>query len=192
MLFRSKLASLAISTTTFIVAGSALILLAGGLLFGWQGAAYPVTTGARYYMENNMVNGVQQLVPVLRENSVIMLPRWEYALYLVVLTAAVNICIAVLAFAVSTVIRNNSIAIAFAVMSGVGSFVITRMFESKSPIAYFFMHYIHLAPVWNGTSALNTMNGNINLGFGFLVTGAWMAGALVTGFLVFTRRDVMV
>lgn len=188
----SKYAALVASTIGIITIGMGAVFAAGGFIFGWNGGDYPVVVGARYTFEKIAGRGMESVIPVLVEGSMHVIPQWQYTLFSLLFLLAANVAIATIAFAVSAIVRNSGIAIAFTVMSGVGSFVITRMFEYRNVMVGYFMNYVSISPIWQGYAALNARNGLVTVEFGLLVLALWALVALAISFTVFIKREVMV
>lgn len=185
----SKCIAAILSTVAIIAVSQILIFIISGLVFGWSGANYPVTVGHEFRF---LQGGVQEMSEVLVEGSAHIIPSWKFALSNCLFIVWANTVISLLAFAVSSIVRNSGISVAFSCMAVVGSFVISKMAGYKSIMKGFFMNYMDLDMLWMGRAAIEAADGRITLQGGIIILALWAVVAFIVSYLSFTKREVMV
>lgn len=191
----SKYVAVVLSVAFVIAVAQLAVFLFGGFAFGWGGGEYPQTLGTQYRMVDvvrNVGMGAPERQMAAVEGSTFILPVWQFTLLSALYNMFTGIVMASLAFAVSSIIRNSSIAMVFSVLAGVGSFVIAAMFGFKSIMIANYMNYMDLGRIWKGSAAASASNPSITLGLAFLILGIWTLIAFAVSFAVFTKREAMV
>jgi ABC-2 type transport system permease protein len=173
----SKLIALLLMTTLVVLIMGLLAVLISYLFFGQWGFDEPVATGFR------LIDGQ------LNADAVILVSRFEYTLLIYSLTWYVAIVIASLTLLISILVDNtvSAIGVLMAVLIG-GQFL--QFFLSDWPIVkFFFVTNLDLTRYLTGS--YQPIPG-MSLNFSIITLGIWGLLALLLGFQIFIRKDVLV
>jgi ABC-2 type transport system permease protein len=173
----SKLIALLLMTTLVVLIMGLLAVLISYLFFGQWGFDEPVATGFR------LIDGQ------LNADAVILVSRFEYTLLIYSLTWYVAIVIASLTLLISILVDNtvSAIGVLRAVLIG-GQFL--QFFLSDWPIVkFFFVTNLDLTRYLTGS--YQPIPG-MSLNFSIITLGIWGLLALLLGFQIFIRKDVLV
>lgn len=173
----SKLIALLLMTSLVVLIMGLLATLISYLFFGQWGFDEPVATGFR------LIDGQ------LNADAVVLVSRFQYTLLIYSLTWYVAIVIASLTLLISILVDNtvSAIGVLMAALIG-GQFL--QFFLSDWPIVkFFFVSNLDLTRYLTGS--YQPIPG-MSLNFSIITLGIWGLLALLIGFQIFNRQDVLV
>jgi ABC-2 type transport system permease protein len=172
----SKVAALAIAISLTVACGAVVAYLFGGLAYGYRGWGAPVLTGFRAGGESLDLSGVRAL------------PLWEDALLAFGLAWFATLCVGMLAFLTSVLLRSTAAAMGTMFAALIVGTILPRLASSWEAQKYLFVTNLPLPDYYSGSPPPIP---GITLPFAVVVLGVWAIGALAVAFGVFLRRDVL-
>lgn len=172
----SKLIALIMFTSLIVISTYIIAYLISGLAFGYAGFQLPVFTGFRIIGAEVDMSGVHAV------------PQWKYLLMQGGLVWYVGVCVGMLAFMVSVLVRSTAASIVIMMASLIAGTILTNMASAWSSAKYLFMVNLDLTGYLAGNlPPIEGMTLNFSLG----VLAVWAICAGIVSFSVFTRRDIL-
>jgi ABC-2 type transport system permease protein len=172
----SKLAALAIAISLTVACGAAVAYLFGGLAYGYRGWGAPVLTGFRAGGESLDLSAVRAL------------PLWEDVLLAFGLAWFATLCVGMLAFLTSVLLRSTAAAMGTMFAALIVGTILPRLASSWEAQKYLFVTNLPLPDYYSGSPPPIP---GITLAFSVVVLGVWAIAALAVAFGVFLHRDVL-
>ncbi|MBO2943104.1 ABC transporter permease [Paenibacillus sp. F411] len=172
----SKMITLILFVSLIILATYILAYGISGLAFGYKGLQLPVFTGFK-------ITGTE-----VDLSSVHAIPQWQYILMQGGLTWFVSVCVALLAFMVSVLVRSTAASIVVMMAALISGTILTNMASAWTSAKYLFMVNLNLPGYLEGR--LPPIEG-MTLNFSLAVLAVWGLAAVIISFTVFTRRDIL-
>lgn len=173
----SKFIALILMTTLVVFIMGILSILISFLFFRQWGFNEPIATG--FHLIDGQLNA----------DSVILVTRFEYTLLIYSLTWYVSIVIASLTLLISIIVDNTASAIGILMAALIGGQFL-QVFLSDWPIVkLFFVSNLDLTRYLTGS--YQPIPG-MSLNFSIITLFVWGLLALVIGFWIFNRKDVLV
>ncbi|GIO91752.1 MULTISPECIES: ABC transporter permease [Paenibacillus] len=172
----SKLVALLMFVSLIVLSTFIIAYLISGLAFGYKGFDIPVFTGFRIVGSEVDMTGVHAV------------PQWTYLLMQGGLVWFVGICVAMLAFMVSVLVRSTAASIVIMMAALIAGNILTNMASAWSSAKYLFMVNLNLTDYLAGN--LPPIEG-MSLNFSLAVLAVWAVCAVIVSFSVFTRRDIL-
>ncbi|MEI7024465.1 ABC transporter permease [Paenibacillus sp. y28] len=172
----SKLLALTLFVSLIVVCTAAMSYLISGLVFGYGGWTMPVFTGFQ-------INGSDVDFKYVKA-----IDQWLYLLMelgLVWLSAFVVACMALM---ISVLVRSTAAGMGIMLATLITGSILSNMASSWESAKYLFMLNLELTNYLSGS--LPPIPG-MTLGFSLTVLLVWTAGAIITSFWVFTKKDVL-
>lgn len=172
----SKYTALLMFVSLMLLAAFILATVIGGLFFGWSGWRMPVATGFTF------VNG--QLNTATAYN----MPQWEYLIRSYGLAWLVCVVVATITFTISILVRHAAAAMGIMLAAIIGGNILVQLATEWTFAKYLFVVNMGVTQYLEGVAP--PIEG-MSLPFSTTVLLVWGIGALIVGFGVFTRRDVL-
>lgn len=172
----AKYAALVMFVSLTVLSAFAAATVIGGLFFGWSGWTMPVATGF------SMINGQ------LDASTAYLIPQWQYIIRSYGLGWVVSMTVATITFTISILVRHAAAAMGVMLAGLIGGNILIDLASSWTAAKYLFMVNLRLTGYLSGI--VPPIEG-MTLPFSVTVLIVWAAAALVTGFLAFTKRDVL-
>jgi ABC-2 type transport system permease protein len=172
----SKLITLTMFTSLIVVSTFIICYGISGLVFGYSGFTIPVFTG--FQPSDTGVN----------MDTVHAVDQWQFILMQMGLIWFVGLCVGLLAFMVSVLVRSTAASIVIMMAALIAGTILTNMASSWATAKYLFMVNLGLTNYLSGSPA--PIEG-MTLSFSLIVLAIWAAVSLVISFAVFTKRDVL-
>lgn len=148
----------------------------GGLFFGWTGWTMPVASGF------SAIGGH------LDESTAVMIPQWQYILRAYGLGWVVSMTIATLTFTLSIMVRHAAATMGIMLAALIGGNILIDLASDWTAAKYLFMVNLRITGYLSGMAP--PIEG-MSLPFSLIVLAVWGLAALISGFVVFTKRDVL-
>jgi ABC-2 type transport system permease protein len=171
----SKYLALILSVSFIIFVYGLLSYVISGLVFGYSGWGAPVFTGFSY--EGGELN----------TSAAQLIPQWKFILMELGLAWLVALVIGTMSFMLSVLIKSTAAGMGVMLALLISGTILSNMVSSWESAKYLFMVNLGLINYLEGGSP--PIEG-MSLGFSLAVLLAWGAAALITSFVVFTKRDV--
>lgn len=172
----SKLITLTMFTSLIVISTFIICYGISGLVFGYSGFTMPVFTG--FQPSDAGVN----------MDTVHAVDQWQFILMQMGLIWFVGLCVGLLAFMVSVLVRSTAASIVIMMAALIAGTILTNMASSWASAKYLFMVNLGLTNYLSGSPA--PIDG-MTLPFSLIVLAIWAAVSLVVSFAVFTKRDVL-
>ncbi|GGJ12385.1 ABC transporter permease [Paenibacillus hunanensis] len=172
----SKLITLTMFTSLIVISTFIICYGISGLVFGYSGFTMPVFTG--FQPSDAGVN----------MDTVHAVDQWQFILMQMGLIWFVGLCVGLLAFMVSVLVRSTAASIVIMMAALIAGTILTNMASSWASAKYLFMVNLGLTNYLSGSPA--PIDG-MTLPFSLTVLAIWAAVSLVVSFAVFTKRDVL-
>ncbi|WP_322905702.1 ABC transporter permease [Paenibacillus campi] len=172
----SKLITLTMFVALIVLATFMICYGISGLVFGYSGFTMPVFTG---FQPSD--TGVSMA-------TVHAVDQWQFILMQMGLIWFVGLCVGLLAFMVSVLVRSTAASIVIMMAALIAGTILTNMASSWASAKYLFMVNLGLTNYLSGSPA--PIEG-MTLPFSLIVLAVWAAVSLVISFAVFTKRDVL-
>lgn len=172
----SKLITLLMFISLIVVAAYIVAYLVSGLAFGYTGFNLPIFTG--FTITGSDVD----------MSSVHAVPQWKYLLMQGGLVWYVGVCVGILAFMVSVLVRSTAASIVIMMAALIAGSILTNMASAWNSAKYLFMVNLDLTDYLAGN--LPPIEG-MTLNFSLLVLAVWAGLAILVSFSVFTKRDIL-
>jgi ABC-2 type transport system permease protein len=173
----SKLLCLLMMTVVVLLFALVLSIVISGIFFGFGGWMAPTATGFQ------VVNGQ------LDTSGVMNVPQWRYALMVYALAFYVACVVGSISFMISVLVKTTAASIGIMMSTLVAGNFLSYFLADWQLTRYMFMVHLRLTDYLSGR--FQPIEG-MTMAFAVGVLGIWAAGALVVGFLYFTRQDVLV
>ena len=128
----SKLIALIMFTSLIVVSTFVIAYLISGLAFGYKGFDIPVFTGFQIVGSDVDMSGVHAV------------PQWKYLLMQGGLVWFVGVCVGMLAFMVSVLVRSTAASIVIMMAALIAGNILTNMASAWSSAKYLFMVNLNL------------------------------------------------
>jgi ABC-2 type transport system permease protein len=171
----SKYLALILSVSFIIFVYGLISYLISGLVFGYGGWGAPVFTGFSYEAGELNTSGAQ------------LIPQWKFILMEMGLAWLVALVVGTMSFMLSVLIKSTAAGMGVMLALLISGTILSNMVSSWESAKYLFMVNLGLINYLEGGSP--PIEG-MSLGFSLAVLLAWGAAALITSFVVFTKRDV--
>ncbi|MEK3735467.1 MULTISPECIES: ABC transporter permease [Paenibacillus] len=172
----SKLVALLMFISLIVVSAYIIAYLVSGLAFGYAGFNLPIFTGFTIVGSEVDMSTVQAV------------PQWKYLLMQGGLVWYVGVCVGMLAFMVSVLVRSTAASIVIMMAALIAGNILTNMASAWNSAKYLFMVNLNLTDYLAGN--LPPIEG-MTLNFSLIVLAVWAALAILVSFSVFTRRDIL-
>lgn len=172
----AKYAALSMFVSLTILAVFLVATIIGGFFFGWSGWNMPVPTGFSF------VNGQ------LDASTAYQVPQWQFILRSYGLGWLVSLVVATITFTISVLVRHTAATMGIMLAALIGGNILAELASSWTAAKYLFMVNLQITGYLSGS--VPPIEG-MSLPFSFTVLTVWGAAALITGFAVFTKRDVL-
>lgn len=173
----SKYVALLIMTTLLVCIIAILSTLVSYFFFQEWGFNEPIVTGF------TLVEGA------LNSDSTLLISRFQYSLLIYSLLWFVSIIIATITLLISVAVNNSSSAIGMLMASLIGGQFLQFFLSDWEIVKYFFVTNLDLTRYLTGS--YQPIEG-MSLNFSILVLGAWAGISLLSSFILFNRKDVLV
>lgn len=172
----SKLVALLMFISLIVVSAYIIAYLVSGMAFGYAGFNLPIFTGFTIVGSEVDMSTVQAV------------PQWKYLLMQGGLVWYVGVCVGMLAFMVSVLVRSTAASIVIMMAALIAGNILTNMASAWNNAKYLFMVNLNLTDYLAGN--LPPIEG-MTLNFSLIVLAVWAALAILVSFSVFTRRDIL-
>lgn len=173
----SKYIALLMMSTMVVLMVAIISTLVSALFFGIWGFDEPVATGFK------LVNGS------LNSNAVILVSRWQYMVLIYSLAWFVSVVMASMTLMVSVLVQSTASAIGIIMAALIGGQFLQFFLSEWVIVKYFFVSNLSLTRYLTGS--YQQIEG-MSLTFSVTVLAVWAVLSLGVGFMVFTKRDVLV
>lgn len=173
----SKLIALVVLVAMLIGAVAVSSDLISGIFFGYQGWRLPVLMGF-HTTATGYVN----------VGHVYTVPQWKYLFMTFGLGFFVCVCIACLAFMVSTLVRSTASSMGIMMAALISGTLLSALATSWTAAKYLPVVNLQLSGYLNGNPPPVV---GMTFPFSLEVLGTWSILAIAVSFIVFVRRDVM-
>lgn len=173
----SKYIALLLLTSIILVEIAVVSILVSGIQFSAWGFSEPVATGFR------------TAAGKLDASHVIKVLQWQYLILVYSLGWFVAVVVGSLSFMVSVLVRNTSTSIGIMMASLIGGGFLQLFLADWPAVKYFYVLNLNLPQYLTGS--YQPVAG-MSMGFSVAVLSVWTVAALMIGFTVFQKQDVLV
>ncbi len=146
------------------------------IVFGYSGFSEPVVTGFRVVADQ------------LDTSAVRTIPQWQYLLMSYAIGAFVAFVIGALSLMVSVLVRSSSASIGIMMSTLIGGSFLSLFIADWKITRYLFTVNLNLTAYLTGSFQIVE---GLDMVFSTLVLLGWSLGAIIVGFAVFTRKDIL-
>ncbi|WP_200761020.1 ABC transporter permease subunit [Effusibacillus dendaii] len=172
----AKYAVLVMFVSLTILAAFVTATLIGGFFFGWGGWTMPVATG--FSIVNSQLDA----------STAYNVPQWQYIFRSYGLGWFTCLVVATVAFTISILVRQAAAAMGIMLAALIGGNILYDLASSWTGVKYLFVVNLRITGYLSG--AVPPIEG-MTLPFSLAVLLIWGIAALVIGFAVFSKRDVL-
>lgn len=172
----AKYAALVMFVSLTVMAAFLAAAVVGGLFFGWGGWTMPVATGFT-------VTGGE-----LDTSTAYNISQYQYILRSYGLGWVVCMAVATITFTISVLVRHAAATMGLMLAALIGGNILVDLASSWTAAKYLFMVNLRVTGYLAGS--VPPIEG-MSLPFSLAVLLGWGAAALIAGFWVFTKRDVL-
>jgi len=175
-LLTSKLIALLLYVSLTIMATVILCYSISGLFFGYEGWQMPVVTGFKLSGAEIDTSGAHSV------------PQWLFITMQAGLVWYSSLCVALLAFMVSVLVRSTAASIVTMMSVIVAGTILSNMSSSWSGVKYLFSVNLKLTDYLQGSSP--PIDG-MTFPFSLILLAVWGLAALAISFGTFTKQDIL-
>ena len=186
----AKYISMIIMIVGYILVCCVLVVLAGGIIWGFGSGLEPHTVSMNYTFETTMEYGLETVNSILVPGSYAIIPRWQYLIANILFIILANIVLGTFAFALSNLIRKSALNIVISVGTIIGGIIVLELFSRKAITKFFFMKYMNIDSLWSGSQMIQYSDPNMTVLFGGGILVATMVVFLIASTLLFTKREI--
>lgn len=172
----SKYITLVMFISLMVLVAGVLSALLGGFFFGWTGWGVPTVTG--FVIKAGALDTSQAY----------NVPQWFYILQSYGLAWVGAVAVGTITFTVSVLVRSTAATMGIMLAAIIGGNILQQLASSWTSIKYFFAVNLGITGYLSGMTP--PIEG-LSLPFAIGVLAIWSIIALMIGFTVFVKRDVL-
>lgn len=189
----SKFIAGAISSVMFIISGEMLVFLGVGFITKFQGATYPQSVGARYFLDtsNMQVDKYSNLIKLANTGKIVSFNEFIIKSILLQILFIITCC--AVFFLISTIFKSSGISVTLSIIIATLGTVIFRVFNYSSQFAHLsFLSYSHVTSVISGEAAYIYKNVNITIGNGIVVMIVTSIISCMLAQIIFNKKEMLI